>query len=188
MTILANDWAALLELWDKCQHQYRQCLDFHLFYRDSEQVDSWMSRQEVIGVTRPAFRFWFFTMLTSISSLDTTSLGKACIRSWRMIQWQIGKWSLLKSLLCKVIEKCLSTRWAWQAHLWFQYAGCWVCIRLRSLKPSGLPSDTISKTMFTCVAQRFWLQLKNNQMSIKLVRAQKEKKKVGVNERFLRIK
>ncbi|GAB1285753.1 Spectrin alpha chain, erythrocytic 1 [Apodemus speciosus] len=46
MTILANDWAALLELWDKCQHQYRQCLDFHLFYRDSEQVDSWMSRQE----------------------------------------------------------------------------------------------------------------------------------------------
>ncbi|XP_003500317.1 spectrin alpha chain, erythrocytic 1 isoform X2, partial [Cricetulus griseus] len=46
MTKLANDWAALLELWDKCQHQYRQCLDFHLFYRDSEQVDSWMSRQE----------------------------------------------------------------------------------------------------------------------------------------------
>ncbi|EGV93437.1 Spectrin alpha chain, erythrocyte [Cricetulus griseus] len=47
MTKLANDWAALLELWDKCQHQYRQCLDFHLFYRDSEQVDSWMSRQEI---------------------------------------------------------------------------------------------------------------------------------------------
>ncbi|MBU5905038.1 hypothetical protein JVV96_22020, partial [Vibrio cholerae O1] len=46
MTILANDWAALLELWDKCQHQYRQCLDFHLFYRYREQVDSWMSRQE----------------------------------------------------------------------------------------------------------------------------------------------
>ncbi|CAH6789544.1 spectrin alpha chain, erythrocytic 1 [Phodopus roborovskii] len=46
MTRLANDWATLLELWDKCQHQYRQCLDFHLFYRDSEQVDSWMSRQE----------------------------------------------------------------------------------------------------------------------------------------------
>ncbi|XP_036058676.1 spectrin alpha chain, erythrocytic 1 [Onychomys torridus] len=46
MTRLANDWAALLELWDKCQHQYHQCLDFHLFCRDSEQVDSWMSRQE----------------------------------------------------------------------------------------------------------------------------------------------
>ncbi|XP_033621593.1 spectrin alpha chain, erythrocytic 1 [Fukomys damarensis] len=46
MTTLANAWAALLELWDKRQHQYQQCLDFHLFYRDSEQVDSWMSRQE----------------------------------------------------------------------------------------------------------------------------------------------
>uniref|UniRef100_A0A8C6R8D3 Spectrin alpha chain, erythrocytic 1 n=1 Tax=Nannospalax galili TaxID=1026970 RepID=A0A8C6R8D3_NANGA len=46
MTALANAWAALLELWDKRQHQYCQCLDFHLFYRDSEQVDSWMSRQE----------------------------------------------------------------------------------------------------------------------------------------------
>uniref|UniRef100_A0A8C4L210 Spectrin alpha chain, erythrocytic 1 n=1 Tax=Equus asinus TaxID=9793 RepID=A0A8C4L210_EQUAS len=46
MTELANQWAALLELWDKRQHQYEQCLDLHLFYRDSEQVDSWMSRQE----------------------------------------------------------------------------------------------------------------------------------------------
>ncbi|XP_042537874.1 spectrin alpha chain, erythrocytic 1 [Dipodomys spectabilis] len=46
MTVLANAWAALLELWDRRQHQYQQCLDFHLFSRDSEQVDSWMSRQE----------------------------------------------------------------------------------------------------------------------------------------------
>ncbi|XP_045697382.1 spectrin alpha chain, erythrocytic 1 [Phyllostomus hastatus] len=46
MEILANNWAALLKLWDKRQHQYEQCLDLHLFYRDSEQVDSWMSRQE----------------------------------------------------------------------------------------------------------------------------------------------
>ncbi|XP_058165915.1 spectrin alpha chain, erythrocytic 1 [Dasypus novemcinctus] len=46
MKILANNWAALLELWDKRQQQYEQCLDLHLFYRDSEQVDSWMSRQE----------------------------------------------------------------------------------------------------------------------------------------------
>uniref|UniRef100_A0A8C2VW96 Spectrin alpha chain, erythrocytic 1 n=1 Tax=Chinchilla lanigera TaxID=34839 RepID=A0A8C2VW96_CHILA len=46
MTTLANNWATLLELWDKRQHQYKQCLDFHLFCRDSEQVDSWMSRQE----------------------------------------------------------------------------------------------------------------------------------------------
>uniref|UniRef100_A0A2R9A5S5 Spectrin alpha chain, erythrocytic 1 n=1 Tax=Pan paniscus TaxID=9597 RepID=A0A2R9A5S5_PANPA len=46
MEILDNNWTALLELWNKRHHQYEQCLDFHLFYRDSEQVDSWMSRQE----------------------------------------------------------------------------------------------------------------------------------------------
>ncbi|XP_053523981.1 spectrin alpha chain, erythrocytic 1 isoform X2 [Artibeus jamaicensis] len=46
MEILANNWNALLELWNKRQYQYEQCLDLHLFYRDSEQVDSWMSRQE----------------------------------------------------------------------------------------------------------------------------------------------
>uniref|UniRef100_G3S8T8 Spectrin alpha chain, erythrocytic 1 n=1 Tax=Gorilla gorilla gorilla TaxID=9595 RepID=G3S8T8_GORGO len=46
MEILDNNWTALRELWDKRHHQYEQCLDFHLFYRDSEQVDSWMSRQE----------------------------------------------------------------------------------------------------------------------------------------------
>ncbi|XP_029791714.1 spectrin alpha chain, erythrocytic 1 isoform X1 [Suricata suricatta] len=46
MTILAEDWAALRGLWDQRKHQYEQCLYLHLFYRDSEQVDSWMSRQE----------------------------------------------------------------------------------------------------------------------------------------------
>uniref|UniRef100_A0A8C0PJ77 EF-hand domain-containing protein n=1 Tax=Canis lupus familiaris TaxID=9615 RepID=A0A8C0PJ77_CANLF len=46
MTTLASDWAALLGLWNQRQHQYVQCMLLHLFYRDSEQVDSWMSRQE----------------------------------------------------------------------------------------------------------------------------------------------
>ncbi|XP_019288872.2 spectrin alpha chain, erythrocytic 1 isoform X2 [Panthera pardus] len=46
MTTLASDWAALRGLWDQRNHQYEQCLYLHLFYRDSEQVDSWMSRQE----------------------------------------------------------------------------------------------------------------------------------------------
>lgn len=49
MVILNNNWDALRELWTNRQHQYEQCLDLHLFYRDSEQVDSWMSRQEVTG-------------------------------------------------------------------------------------------------------------------------------------------
>nr|XP_051714443.1 spectrin alpha chain, erythrocytic 1 [Oryctolagus cuniculus] len=46
METLDNNWAALRELWEQRQHQYEQCLNLHLFYRDSEQVDSWMSRQE----------------------------------------------------------------------------------------------------------------------------------------------
>ncbi|XP_068918914.1 spectrin alpha chain, erythrocytic 1 [Petaurus breviceps papuanus] len=46
MASLDGDHAALLELWERRRHQYEQCLDLHLFYRDSEQVDSWMSRQE----------------------------------------------------------------------------------------------------------------------------------------------
>ena len=89
MTRLANDWAALLELWDKCQHQYRQSLDFHLFYRDSEQVDSWMSRQEVTGGTGSVFRYHFFnslsTSLTTISTLKVISLVQSFLRNWRMI-------------------------------------------------------------------------------------------------------
>ena len=47
MSLLTYHWAALLELWEKRRQQYEQCLNLHLFYRDSEQVDSWMSRQEV---------------------------------------------------------------------------------------------------------------------------------------------
>ncbi|NIG58318.1 spectrin alpha chain, erythrocytic [Pontoporia blainvillei] len=46
MAVLTSHWDALLELWDKRWQQYEQCLELHLFYRDSEQVDSWISRQE----------------------------------------------------------------------------------------------------------------------------------------------
>ncbi|XP_012372086.2 LOW QUALITY PROTEIN: spectrin alpha chain, erythrocytic 1-like, partial [Octodon degus] len=46
MKTLADNWVALRALWEERQQQYQQCLDFHLFCRDREQVDSWMSRQE----------------------------------------------------------------------------------------------------------------------------------------------
>nr|XP_010975340.2 spectrin alpha chain, erythrocytic 1 [Camelus dromedarius] len=46
MATLDHTWSTLLELWDRRQNQYEQCLELHIFYRDSEQVDSWMSRQE----------------------------------------------------------------------------------------------------------------------------------------------
>ncbi|KAE8583019.1 hypothetical protein XENTR_v10020411 [Xenopus tropicalis] len=46
LTILAEERAALLELWELRRQQYEQCMDLQLFYRDTEQVDNWMSKQE----------------------------------------------------------------------------------------------------------------------------------------------
>uniref|UniRef100_A0A4W5NL36 Spectrin alpha, non-erythrocytic 1 n=1 Tax=Hucho hucho TaxID=62062 RepID=A0A4W5NL36_9TELE len=37
---------SLLELWEVRRQQYEQCMDLQLFYRDTEQVDNWMSKQE----------------------------------------------------------------------------------------------------------------------------------------------
>ncbi|XP_041429081.1 spectrin alpha chain, non-erythrocytic 1 isoform X4 [Xenopus laevis] len=46
LTILSEERAALLELWELRRQQYEQCMDLQLFYRDTEQVDNWMSKQE----------------------------------------------------------------------------------------------------------------------------------------------
>ncbi|XP_040260714.1 spectrin alpha chain, non-erythrocytic 1 isoform X7 [Bufo bufo] len=46
LTILAEERTSLLELWDLRRQQYEQCMDLQLFYRDTEQVDNWMSKQE----------------------------------------------------------------------------------------------------------------------------------------------
>uniref|UniRef100_A0A670YZN1 Spectrin alpha chain, non-erythrocytic 1 n=1 Tax=Pseudonaja textilis TaxID=8673 RepID=A0A670YZN1_PSETE len=47
---VSNVWAvrggSLLELWELRRQQYEQCMDLQLFYRDTEQVDNWMSKQE----------------------------------------------------------------------------------------------------------------------------------------------
>ncbi|XP_055516190.1 spectrin alpha chain, non-erythrocytic 1 isoform X2 [Leucoraja erinacea] len=44
--ILAEEKVSLLDLWELRRHQYEQCMDLQLFYRDTEQVDNWMSKQE----------------------------------------------------------------------------------------------------------------------------------------------
>nr|XP_015222659.1 PREDICTED: spectrin alpha chain, non-erythrocytic 1 isoform X3 [Lepisosteus oculatus] len=44
--ILAEEKDSLLELWELRRQQYEQCMDLQLFYRDTEQVDNWMSKQE----------------------------------------------------------------------------------------------------------------------------------------------
>ncbi|XP_072287916.1 spectrin alpha chain, non-erythrocytic 1 isoform X3 [Pyxicephalus adspersus] len=46
LAILAEERASLLELWELRRQQYEQCMDLQLFYRDTEQVDNWMSKQE----------------------------------------------------------------------------------------------------------------------------------------------
>ncbi|XP_032452714.1 spectrin alpha chain isoform X2 [Nasonia vitripennis] len=43
---LAADKASLLELWEKRRILYEQCMDLQLFYRDTEQADAWMAKQE----------------------------------------------------------------------------------------------------------------------------------------------
>ncbi|XP_070531768.1 spectrin alpha chain, non-erythrocytic 1-like isoform X3 [Ptychodera flava] len=46
LVILAMEKTSLLELWQERQNQYEQCMDLQLFYRDTEQADTWMSKQE----------------------------------------------------------------------------------------------------------------------------------------------
>jgi len=45
--VLSQEKEALLRLWEERRQQYEQCMDLQLFYRDTEQVDNWMSKQEV---------------------------------------------------------------------------------------------------------------------------------------------
>lgn len=47
--ILSEEKESLLGLWEVRRQQYEQCMDLQLFYRDTEQVDNWMSKQEVRG-------------------------------------------------------------------------------------------------------------------------------------------
>lgn len=43
---LESDKSSLLSLWEDRRILYEQCLDLQLFYRDTEQADTWMAKQE----------------------------------------------------------------------------------------------------------------------------------------------
>lgn len=43
---LERDTSALHQLWDQRRVLYLQCMDLQLFYRDTEQADAWMHKQE----------------------------------------------------------------------------------------------------------------------------------------------
>ena len=47
LVTLANEKTSLLELWEERRILYEQCMDLQLFYRDTEQADAWMTKQEV---------------------------------------------------------------------------------------------------------------------------------------------
>ncbi|KAK6636692.1 hypothetical protein RUM43_010354 [Polyplax serrata] len=43
---LSNEKVSLLGLWEERRILYEQCMDLQLFYRDTEQADTWMAKQE----------------------------------------------------------------------------------------------------------------------------------------------
>lgn len=45
---LQRESAALHQLWEQRRVLYLQCMDLQLFYRDTEQADAWMHKQEVL--------------------------------------------------------------------------------------------------------------------------------------------
>lgn len=46
LAALENDKKSLLTLWEDRRILYEQCMDLQLFYRDTEQADTWMAKQE----------------------------------------------------------------------------------------------------------------------------------------------
>jgi spectrin alpha len=46
LSTLASDKNSLLALWEERRILYEQCMDLQLFYRDTEQADTWMAKQE----------------------------------------------------------------------------------------------------------------------------------------------
>ena len=54
-------------LWDQRRILYEQCMDVQLFYRDTEQADAWMSKQEVSYIWAKTlgtiYSLWMFFVL-----------------------------------------------------------------------------------------------------------------------------
>ncbi|KAL3315949.1 Spectrin alpha chain, non-erythrocytic 1 [Cichlidogyrus casuarinus] len=46
MSALEREKNELLELWDRKRQEYEQCMDLQLLYRDTEQAEAWMAKQE----------------------------------------------------------------------------------------------------------------------------------------------
>lgn len=47
LSTLSTEKSSLIALWEERRVLYEQCMDLQLFYRDTEQADTWMAKQEV---------------------------------------------------------------------------------------------------------------------------------------------
>lgn len=47
LSTLTADKESLLAMWKERDVLYEQCMDLQVFYRDTEQADTWMAKQEV---------------------------------------------------------------------------------------------------------------------------------------------
>lgn len=47
LLMLESEKAALISLWNERRLLNEQCMDLQLYYRDTEQADTWMAKQEV---------------------------------------------------------------------------------------------------------------------------------------------
>lgn len=60
---LERETSALHALWDQRRVLYLQCMDLQLFYRDTEQADAWMHKQEVYNTFDVKERDTFLSLL-----------------------------------------------------------------------------------------------------------------------------
>ena len=69
LELLSEEKVQLLELWEERRVLYEQCMDLQLFYRDTEQADTWMAKQEVscTGGQLGLWAYVFFFFLIRIS-------------------------------------------------------------------------------------------------------------------------
>lgn len=57
LVVLASEKTTLLSMWEERRILYEQCMDLQLFYRDTEQADTWMAKQEVIKSTDVVYHY-----------------------------------------------------------------------------------------------------------------------------------
>lgn len=71
LVILATEKTSLLSLWEQRRILYEQCMDLQLFYRDTEQADTWMAKQEVSIPHRKTITLKnFFQLIEVLRGLD----------------------------------------------------------------------------------------------------------------------